>query len=90
MKRIKKLASLLLAMAMVLGMTITSFAAEGNYVLTIETVKGHTYKIYQLATGDVSKDGTKLSNIQVGYNAKDNINVDDIKDRDTSICWALF
>ncbi|MCI9437535.1 MAG: isopeptide-forming domain-containing fimbrial protein [Lachnospiraceae bacterium] len=79
MKRIKKLASLLLAMAMVLGMTITSFAAEGNYVLTIETVKGHTYKIYQLATGDVSKDGTKLSNIQVGYNAKDNINVDDIK-----------
>lgn len=79
MKRIKKFAGMLLAMAMVLGMAITGFAANGEYVLTIETVKAHTYKIYQLATGDVSQDGTTLSNIQKGKNAKDSTTVEDIE-----------
>lgn len=79
MKRIKKFAGMLLAMAMVLGMAITGFAANGEYVLTIETVKGHTYKIYQLATGDVSQDGTKLTNIQKGENAKDSTTVENIE-----------
>lgn len=78
MKRIKKLASLLLAMVMVLAMTVTAFAAEGDYVLTINTVKGHTYKIYQLATGDVSSDGQKLSNIALGENAKSDTTVEAI------------
>ena len=35
MKRIKKLVSILLAMAMVLGMAVTASAANGNYKLTI-------------------------------------------------------
>lgn len=70
MKRIKKFASLLLAIAMVLGMTMTTFAAGGNYDLTIATVKDHTYKIYQLITGDISSDGHTLSNMKKGSNAK--------------------
>lgn len=78
MKRIKKLASLLLAMVMVLAMTMTAFAADGDYTLTINTVKGHTYKIYQLATGDVSENGQKLSNIAVGANAKAETTIDEI------------
>ena len=78
MKRIKKLASLLLAMVMVLAMTMTAFAANGDYTLTINTVKGHTYKIYQLATGDVSENGQKLSNIAVGENAKADTTIEKI------------
>lgn len=78
MKRIKKLASLLLAMVMVLAMTMTAFAADGDYTLTINTVKGHTYKIYQLATGDVSENGQKLSNIAVGANAKTDTTIEKI------------
>ena len=73
MKRIKKLASLLLAMVMVLGMTMTTFAAQvkdPEYNLTIKTVANHTYKVWQLATGAVASGGDKLSNVKVGQNAK--------------------
>ncbi len=72
MKRIKKLASLLLAMVMVLGMTMTTFAAQTadlGYDLTIKTVAKHTYKIWQLATGDVASGETQLSNVKPGSNA---------------------
>ena len=79
MKRMKKIVSILLAMVMVLGMSLTAFAENGEYDLTIKTVKGHTYKIYQLAKGEVSEDGTKLSNIKVGDNAADGVIVDQIK-----------
>ncbi len=78
MKRIKKLASILLAMAMVLGMAMTVSAANGNYNLTINVVDNHQYKVWQLATGDVSSDGETLSNISVGQNAKDTTTVEDI------------
>ena len=71
MKRIKKLASLLLAMIMVFAMSATAFAANGSYVLKINTVKGHTYKIYQVATGDVAATESKLANIKAGENVKD-------------------
>ena len=78
MKRIKKLASILLAMAMVLGMAMTVSAAYGNYKLTINVVDNHQYKVWQLATGDVSSDGETLSNISVGKNAKAGTTVEDI------------
>ena len=78
MKRIKKLASILLAMAMVLGMAMTVSAANGNYKLTINVVDNHQYKVWQLATGDVSSDGETLSNISVGKNAKAGTTVEDI------------
>ncbi len=78
MKRIKKLASILLAMAMVLGMAMTVSAANGNYKLTINVVENHKYEVWQLATGDVSSDGETLSNISVGKNAKAGTTVEDI------------
>ncbi len=65
MKRMKKLASLLLAMVMVLSMTITAFAEETTYSITINnSAEGHTYEAYQIFTGDLSE--TTLSNIVWG------------------------
>lgn len=54
MKRMRKLASILLALIMILGMTTTAFAAD------------HTYEIYQIFTGDYA-DGV-LSNVKWGQN----------------------
>ena len=82
MKRIKKIASLLLAMVMVFAMSVTAFAApvdaEGDTPTTEEGSNGgaqgsqttptvtHTYEIYQIFTGDYA-DGV-LSNIKWGAN----------------------
>lgn len=74
MKRIKKIASLVLAAIMVMSMTIPAFAANNNeYTITVnlnENDKGsHTYEAYQLFQGDlkVETDGKKiLSNIEWG------------------------
>ena len=68
MKHIKKLASLLLALVMALGLATTAFAAE-TYSITINnSAEGHTYEAYQIFTGDLAeKDGAKiLSNIVWG------------------------
>ncbi len=76
MKRIKKLASLLLAMVMAFAMTITAFATEpdstqtpdgteGNdsYTITIKgKTSGHTYQAYQVFMGDLMGTGTEDSN----------------------------
>lgn len=75
MKRIKKLASLLLAMIMVLSMGITAFAtaptdstADGNttaetgsFTITIsDTTPGYVYNAYQIFSGDLNVvDGVK-------------------------------
>lgn len=67
MKHAKKLASLLMALVMVLGMsvgtTVTAFAANtSSHTITITNDKsGHTYTAYQVFAGDIS-DG-KLTNI---------------------------
>lgn len=65
----KKLVSILLALAMILAMSTTVFAAEDEKVtLTITGATGHTYALYQIFTGDVSKEGDKdvLSNVKYG------------------------
>lgn len=54
MRKMRKLASIILALAMVFGMNTTVFAAD------------HTYEIYQIFTGDYS-DGI-LSNVKWGQN----------------------
>lgn len=66
MKRMKKFASLLLAMVMVLSMASNALAANSNvHTITITNKKsGHTYTAYQVFAGDIS-DG-KLTNIVWG------------------------
>lgn len=67
----KKLVSILLALAMILAMSTTVFAAEdGTYTLTITGATGHVYDIYQIYTGDISQEGDKtvLSNVKYGQN----------------------
>ena len=59
---------MLLALALMLPLGITAFAAE-TYTITIENDKpGHTYEAYQIFTGDLSvKEGSSiLSNISWG------------------------
>ena len=52
----KKLVALFLALALILGLSTTAFAAEDeNFTLTINNAAGHTYDIYQIFTGDVAE-----------------------------------
>ena len=65
MKQLKKLASLILALVMVMGLAVSASAEETTYSITINnSAEGHTYKAYQIFTGDLS--GTTLSNIVWG------------------------
>ncbi len=79
MKHIKKLASLLLAVVMILALATTAFATgtttkkgEGSFTVTItkdSTDKAtHTYEAYQIFTGDltVTGDTKTLSNVEWG------------------------
>lgn len=87
MKRMKKLASLLLALVLAMSMAMTAFAAsdtgdagDAGTVSNEFTVKltgeaktpttGHKYDVYQIFTGDLSKEGdvVKLSNVKYGKN----------------------
>ena len=66
MKAMKKMLSVLMAVAMVMVMAVPAMAAEGTgYTITIQNATaGHTYEAYQIFTGDLS--GDTLSNIQWG------------------------
>ena len=71
MKHIKKVFALVLAFAMVLAMSATVFAAEGDVTVNMPEGKdNHTYEIYQIFTGTV--DGTALQNLKYGVNAVGN------------------
>lgn len=70
MKRIKRLASLMLALVMAMAMTVTAFAADNDVhkiTVTQNTADKteHTYDAYQIFAGDLAEaDGQKvLSNI---------------------------
>ena len=74
MKKLKKLAAVLLSLAMTAMLAIPALAA-GEYSITINNEKsGHTYEAYQIFAGDVSSDeaqegneeGPILSNITWG------------------------
>ena len=57
MKRIKRFASLAMAMIMALAMTVTAFAATGTYKITINNdATGHQYEAYQIFAGTLYVD----------------------------------
>ncbi len=70
MKRIKKLAGILLAMVMVLGMTMTSFAqtkaldpadADGATITIKNPAKGETYSLHMLFDATVNDDNKNIA-----------------------------
>ncbi|MCD8330466.1 MAG: SpaH/EbpB family LPXTG-anchored major pilin [Lachnospiraceae bacterium] len=63
MSKMKKLASVLLALVMALAMTCTAFAA--NITIT-GAQSGHTYTAYQIFTGTLNADGDTLSDVVWG------------------------
>lgn len=70
MKKFKKTISTLLIVILILAMSVTTFAAEETYSITINNDKeGHTYEAYQIFIGDLKVEGDKkvLSNIRWGY-----------------------
>jgi len=86
MKKMKKLLGFVLALAMVLGLTVTSFAASGNYTITINnTTSGYTYAAYQVFDGDLSTDAKILSNVSWGDGVDGDALLKDLKeDTDTT------
>lgn len=75
MKLFKKLASFILAFAMVMAIAMPSvvMAADTTYKLTLQnTVVGHTYEVYQVFSGTLStKDNKKvLSDLKWGSGVK--------------------
>ena len=74
MKHMKRIFALALAVMMLLSLAITASAAEGDITISVTTsasgasVAGHTYKVYQIFTGDVAESGDKLSNVAFGKN----------------------
>lgn len=65
--------ALLAAFALVLAMAVPAFAdGAKQYTISVPAGSNHTYKIYQIFTGDYSKEGTtnKLSNVKWGQNSK--------------------
>lgn len=65
MKKMKKLVGILLTLAMVVAMSITTFAATTTYTITAPN-NDHTYEIYQIFTGDLAEG--VLSNVKWGDN----------------------
>lgn len=67
MKHVRKLFSTILAVLLMMTMA-TAIHAEGEnanvFTITINnSIEGHTYEAYQIFTGDLSQDGTVLSNV---------------------------
>ncbi|MBQ9966907.1 MAG: isopeptide-forming domain-containing fimbrial protein [Clostridia bacterium] len=66
----KKILSLLLALSLVMGLSVTAFAAGTEYTITLPD-DNHTYEIYQIFTGDLSE--STLSNVKWGKNGNGNV-----------------
>ena len=70
MKRtLRILTAMVLTVFMVMSVSITAFAEEGTYTVTMKRASGdktaHTYEAYQVFKGDLSGDGV-LSNVEWG------------------------
>lgn len=72
MKRVKRVLALLAAFALVLAMAVPAFADEATYQLKVKASgENHTYKVYQIFTGEMSTNDAKakvLSNVKWGKN----------------------
>lgn len=69
MKKVKRMLALLAAFALVLAMAVPAFADGANQgTISVPAGSSHTYKIYQIFTGDYSNG--KLSNVKWGQNSK--------------------
>ena len=73
MKSLKKMMAIVIAMVMTLSMTVAAFASGATPTpgATAETTyeisggkENHEYTVWQLFTGDLSDDGTTLSNLK--------------------------
>ena len=78
MKKVRTLFALVLAVATVLAMSATAFAAPADTTLKISSpVAGHTYTAYQLFVGDLSEDETThaktLSDVKWGSDVASSI-----------------
>ena len=70
MKKLKKMMALIIAVAMVMGMSSMSvFAAAQSSITINNAVKDHTYTAYQILKGDVANG--KLSNVTWGSGITD-------------------
>lgn len=69
MKRIKKLAALMMAAIMALAMGITAFAADQKSISISNPTEGHIYTAYQILTGEVKDD--QLTNLNWGSGITD-------------------
>lgn len=69
MKKMKKLLSLVLSVAMVVAMGVTVFADTPNTCKITAPKTNHQYEIYQIFTGDLANG--VLSNIKWGTNGKE-------------------
>lgn len=64
MKKLKRLAAILLSLAMTAMLSVPALAA-GAYSITIQNDKaGHTYEAYQIFAGDVSSDEVQEGNAE--------------------------
>ncbi|MCD7856216.1 MAG: SpaH/EbpB family LPXTG-anchored major pilin [Clostridiales bacterium] len=64
MSKLKKLASVMLALVMCFGLTVTAFAAD-TYTITVNnSTEGYTYAAYQIFSGDYDSSSGVLSNIE--------------------------
>ncbi len=68
MKRMKKIFSLLLAVVLLLGCSVTSLAdSAAKHIITITSEKaGHVYEAYQIFKGELNEIQTVLSNVEWG------------------------
>ncbi|MCD8363846.1 MAG: SpaH/EbpB family LPXTG-anchored major pilin [Lachnospiraceae bacterium] len=65
MRKMKKLVSMMMALVMVMAMSVTAFAADDTYTITINnSTEGYEYTAYQIFVGDLSEG--VLSNIEFG------------------------
>ncbi len=66
MRKLKRFASVLLALVMCFGLTVTAFADGDTYSITINnSTEGYTYAAYQVFAGTLESDGS-LSGITWG------------------------